>query len=159
MPAFLAFTTICKYAPPLFEHSAIESLRAFVKSSRVLSQSEKNSIPLKTLENAHNLPIRFGTTWNAIPGCFSATSARNSEWFRKMRSTSWSCGKSWVSGSAPEGKSYRLLPNAIDTEVEGSCPNCGVRGKGRKELFFRLIVCEKCSTEGYYHIEYLNPGR
>ena len=57
----------------------------------------------------------------------------------------------------PEGRSYRLcFRTRLDTEVAGVCQNCGVRGKGRKELFLKPVTCQKCGTLGYYHIEYGN---
>ena len=40
---------------------------------------------------------------------------------------------------------------------QGVCPACGVRGKGRKELFFRPVPCKRCGAEGHYHIRYLDP--
>ncbi|MFZ5832720.1 MAG: hypothetical protein ACOY3P_21745, partial [Planctomycetota bacterium] len=37
VPELLPFTAIWTYAPPLFEHSVLESLLTFVNSSRVLA--------------------------------------------------------------------------------------------------------------------------
>ena len=57
-----------------------------------------------------------------------------------------------------EQNSYRLyFRSRLDAEVEGVCPTCGVRGRGRKELFLRPISCKKCGAEGYYHIKYTDP--
>ncbi len=41
-PDLLAIATILKYAPPLFDHAAIESLDELVRSSRLLTQHEND---------------------------------------------------------------------------------------------------------------------
>ena len=64
MPDFSAFTTIWKYAPPLFEHTAIESLFEFVNSSRVLVQSEKNF--LDSIEAARKREQLAHRLWNHL---------------------------------------------------------------------------------------------
>ena len=56
-----------------------------------------------------------------------------------------------------EDGTYRLyLRTRLEADATGVCPNCGVRGKGRKETFFRPVVCQKCGTKGCYHIEYVS---
>ena len=64
IPTFLAFTTICKYAPPLFEHAAIESLREFIKSTRILAQHENDY--LSAIDAARNREKVAHTLWNHL---------------------------------------------------------------------------------------------
>ncbi|MGA2031444.1 MAG: hypothetical protein ABSG68_04245 [Thermoguttaceae bacterium] len=152
-----AFTTICKYAPPLFEHAAIESLFEFVNSSRLLTQSEKSF--LDSVETARKRVQLARRLWNHLerhPGMFQrdirgelGVAPEHAEGIIEV----WD--KLGVVDRMPEDRSYRLyFRTRLDTEVAGLCPNCGVRGTGRKELFFRSIVCKKCGTDGHYHLEY-----
>lgn len=46
------------------------------------------------------------------------------------------------------------LRTRIDELTEGRCHNCGVQGKGRKELFFKSVSCQKCGGDGFYFIIY-----
>ena len=78
-PNFLAFTTICKYAPPLFEHTAIEALDEFVRSTRVLAQHEKDFV--SSVEAARSRENIAHKLWNHLEkhaGTRSATFAQNS---------------------------------------------------------------------------------
>ena len=60
----LAITTICKYAPPLFEHAAIESLAEFIRSTRVLALSEKGY--LCSVETARKREQLAHALWNRL---------------------------------------------------------------------------------------------
>ena len=160
MPDLSAFTTIWKYAPPLFEHTAIESLFEFVNSSRVLAQSEKNF--LDSIEAARKREQLAHRLWNHLerhPGMLQSDIRTE---LGVIQEEAVSIVELWenlgILDRQPEDRSYRLyFRTRLDTEVAGLCPNCGVRGKGRKELFFRSVACQKCGTEGHYHIEYGNP--
>ena len=71
IPALSAFTTICKYAPPLFECAAIESLLEFVNSSRILAQSDQAF--LTSIEAARKQEHLAHRLWNHLerhPGMF-----------------------------------------------------------------------------------------
>ena len=64
IPTLLAFTTICRYAPLLFEHAAIESLFEFIKSNRLLAQHENNY--LSAIEAARNRENVAHALWNHL---------------------------------------------------------------------------------------------
>jgi hypothetical protein len=156
-PDFSAFTTIWKYAPPLFEHTAIEALLEFVNSSRALMQSEKEILTsteaaCKREQLAHRL-------WNHLE--------RNSGMLQRdirtelgaVQEDAVNIVEVWeelgIMDRQSEDRSYRLyFRTRLDTDMVGLCPNCGVRGKGRKELFFRSVTCKKCGTVCHYHIDY-----
>ncbi len=153
-PNLLAFTTICKYAPPLFEHAAIESLDEFVRSSRVLAQHYISSVEAaRSHENiAHKL-------WNHLekhPGTLQYdihTELGVIQEFAAEIVELWE--ELGVIDRRPEDRTYRLwFRTRLDVEVQGVCQQCGVRGTGRKELFLKPLKCRRCGTDGYYHIEY-----
>jgi hypothetical protein len=160
-PDFSAFTTICKYAPPLFEHTAIESLFEFVNSSRVLMQSEKNF--LDSIEAARKREQLAHRLWNHLerhPGMLQRDIRTE---LGVDQEDAVTIVELWdelgILDRQSEDKSYRLcFRTRLDAEAAGLCPSCGVRGKGRKELFLRLAACQKCGTKGYYHIEYGDSG-
>lgn len=157
IPDFLAFTTILKYAPPLFEHVEIESLFDFVNSTRVLLKSEKNYLNL--IEDARKRERLAHRLWNHLerhPGMHQRDISTE---LGVVQEDAVNIVELWnklgILDRQPEARSYRLyFRTRLDAEVAGLCPNCGVRGKGRKELFFRSVTCQKCGSEGYYHIEY-----
>jgi hypothetical protein len=157
IPDVLAFDTICRYAPPLFEHPAIDSLSDFLRSARILSQSEKNfpnsvDVARKRGEVAHTL-------WNHLeqrPGMLQRNIQTE---LGILQEDAVAVVELWddlgILDRQMDGRSYRLrLRTRLDAEVAGLCPSCGVRGRGRKELFFRSISCRKCGVKGHYHIEY-----
>jgi hypothetical protein len=161
-PEFSAFSTIWKYAPPLFEHTAIESLFEFVNSARVLSQSEKNF--LDSIEAARKREQLAHRLWNHLerhPGMLQRDIRTD---LGVIQEEAVHIVELWeelgILDREPEDRTYRLyFRTRLDTEMTGVCPNCGVRGKARKELFFRSIACQKCGQEGHYHIEYANSKK
>ena len=156
-PDPLAFTTIWKFAPPLFEHAVIESLFEFINSSRVLVKSEKNF--LDSIESARKRERLAHLLWNHVD-CHPGVLQRDiGAALGVVQEDAVDIFELWeelgILDRQSEGRSYRLyFRTRLDTEVAGLCPNCGVRGKGRKEIFFRSVACQKCGTEGHYHIEY-----
>jgi hypothetical protein len=64
MPEWLAFKVICKYAPPLFEHTFIETLFEFVKSTRLLAKHENGY--LNAIESALELESNAQSIWSQI---------------------------------------------------------------------------------------------
>ena len=157
IPDFLALTTISRYAPPLFENAAIESLLEFVSSSRVLAQSGKDF--LDSIENARKRIQVAHRLWNHLerhPGILqrdisTELGAAQEDVFNIV--FLWE--ELGILDRQSEDGTYRVyFRTRLDSEVAGSCPNCGVCGKGRKALFFRSIACQKCGAEGYYHISY-----
>lgn len=152
-----AFTTIFKYAPALFEYAVIESLFEFINSSRVLLHAEADYLnSVKAARKQEQLAHRL---WNHIEhhsgmlqrdvrtelGVIPDNAIEIIEVWEKLG----------ILLRHAEDGTYRLIfKTRLDTELTGFCPNCGVHGKGRKELFFRPVKCQKCGTEGHYHIEY-----
>ena len=160
VPNLLAISTICKFAPPLFESFAIDSLLAFVRSNRLLAQHENGYLPRAEAAKARREIARI--LWAHIekePGVFQ----------RDIRVqlgvdqgdaveilTVWE--DLGVIERRPEDRSYRLyFRTQLEAEVQGLCYNCGVRGKGHKVVFLSPTKCQKCGVEGYYHIEYGDP--
>ena len=156
----LPITTICKCAPPLFEHAAIESLAEFVSSTRVLALSEKGY--MSSIEAARKREQLAHAIWRhleehpRVPQCDICATLGVSqehvveiiEFWEELGVIDWQ----------PDGGTDLLFfSTRFDTEMEGLCQNCGVRGKGRKELFFKPVTCQRCGTQGYYHIEYGVP--
>ena len=156
----LPITTICKYAPPLFEHAAIESLADFVSSTRTLASSEKGHT--SSIEAARKREQLAHAIWNCLEKQPGALQSDIYTTLGVTREDAVEIIELWqelgVIDRQPEGRSYRIyFSTQFDTETEGLCPNCGVRGKGRKELFFKALTCQRCGTLGYYHIEYGVP--
>jgi hypothetical protein len=157
IPDLSAFTTIWKYAPPLFEHSAIGSLLDFVNSSRVLVQSGKNF--LDSIEDARKREQIAHRLWNHLerhPGMLQRDIRAE---LGVVQEDAVNIVELWeelgLIDREPEDRSYRLcFRTRLDKEVTGLCQNCGVRGKGQKEAFFRSVVCQKCGVAGHYHIQY-----
>lgn len=156
-PKLMAFTTICKYAPPLFEHAAIESLLHFVKSTRFLAQHEKDF--LSSAKAALVQEQLAQKLWNHLekqPGMLQRNIRTE---LGVIQEEAVKIIELWdmlgIIYRQSEARSYRLhFRTHLDAEVFGRCPNCDVRGKGRKDFLFRSMSCQKCGTEGYYHIEF-----
>lgn len=163
IPSIFAFTTISIYAPPLFEHSAIESLLEFVRSSRVLVQSEDSL--LDVVGDAMKRELLAQKLWNHLD--------RNPGTLQRDVTTELGIAQEdatkvieiWeelgIVDRKPDDGCYRLqFHTRIGMEAVGMCPKCGVRGKGRKELFFQPVTCQKCGITGQYHIDYpVDSGR
>jgi hypothetical protein len=157
IPDFLAFITIWKYAPPLFEHTAIELLFEFVNSSRILSQSGKDFVDsIETARKREQLAHRLWNHLERHPGMLQRDIRTE---LGVVQEDAVNIVELWeklgILDRQSEDRSYRLyFHTRLDTEVVGLCPNCGVRGKGRKEAFFRSVACQKCGEQGYYCIDY-----
>jgi hypothetical protein len=157
VPALLAFTTICKYAPPLFEHAAIESLSEFVKSVRILANHQNDYSG--RIEAARNREQLARTLWNHLENSSGMLQCDIRTELGVVQEDAVEIVELWdvlgVVDRQATDESLRLcLRTRLDSEVTGVCPSCGVRGKGRKDLFFSLITCQKCGVRDYYHIEY-----
>jgi len=157
MPALLSFQVICKYAPPLFEHRVLESLFEFVKSTRLLARHENGYLKASETALEHEEIARL--LWNHLeqrPGAWQRDIGRalglSQEDAVPILETWEELG---VIDREQEVNSYKLyLRTRLDSMVEGICQTCGVRGKGRKEAFFKPTACGKCGTQGYYHIRH-----
>jgi hypothetical protein len=161
VPELAAFATICRYAPPLFEHGAIESLFEFVSSTRVLTQHEKDY--LSSVEAAQKQEQVAHALWNHLEKQQGMLQREIRAELGVAQEDAVAIIELWeelgVVDRQSEDRSYRLyFRTRLDAEVAGLCPNCGVRGRGRRELFFRSFACQKCNAEGYYHIEYGDSG-
>ena len=178
-PDLLAFSTICRYAPPLFEHVVMQMLVGYVKSTRLLAKHENDY--LGKIEAALNREEIARSLWNHIEKQKSTLEHDIHTELGVIREDTVQIVEVWeelgvivrqaedrrcstlvaafhqdgVIGRQPEDRGYRLcLRSQFDVEAEGVCPACGVRGKGRKELFLKRTSCKKCGAEGYYHITY-----
>jgi hypothetical protein len=157
VPILLAFTTICRYAPPLFEHAAIESLHEFVKSTRLLAQHENDY--LSAIEAARNCEEVAHALWNHLekePGALQRDLCKQ---LGTTREYPVKIIELWeelgIIDRQQEDGSYRVhFRTQPDREVVGLCQNCGACGKGRKEVFFGPTTCTECGTKSYFYIEY-----
>lgn len=158
-PSLLAFSIICKYAPPLFAHSFIEELLDFVKSTRLLAKHENDY--LQATEAALQREAIARVVWKHIEQRPGALQRELSKMLEIDQHGAVEIVETWeqlgVITRQQEANSHRLyLRTRLDAEVEGVCPVCGVRGKGRQELFFKPVPCKRCGSEGYYHIMYVD---
>jgi hypothetical protein len=156
-PEWTAFDVICKYAPPLFEHAVIASLFEFVKSTRMLARHEKGY--LQAVETAIECEDIARVLWNLIN---QQPDALQKDIFRSLDYNQQTVARiidKWeelgviIRNNKDVDPKIRLRTR-LDEIVEGICNNCGVQGKGRKELLFKSILCQKCGAECYYHIKY-----
>jgi hypothetical protein len=156
----LAITTICKYAPPLFEHAAIESLAEFIKSTRILASSEKGY--LSSIDAARKREQHAHKLWSCLEKRPETLQCNIHKELGVIHEDTIEIVELWevlgVIDKEPEARSYRLrFRTQLDKEIEGRCQSCGVRGKGQKESFLKPVTCQKCGAKGYYHIEYRDP--
>jgi len=157
MPGLSAFSTICRYAPPLFEHSAIESLSDFIKSTRILAQSENNV--LEWVEAARKREQVARAIWNCLekhPEMLQCDICADLE---VSREEAVDIIELWeelgILDRRPDAESHRLyFRTRLDAEVAGLCPRCGVQEQGRKDSFFQSGACRQCKSEGHHYIEY-----
>jgi hypothetical protein len=158
VPALLAFTTICKYAPPLFEHTAIESLSEFVRSNRILANHENDY--MGRVEAARNREQVAYVLWNHIEKHSGLLQCEIGAELGAVQEDVGEVIELWdvlgVIDRQPTDGSFRLrLRLPLHSDVTGLCPSCGVHARGRKELFFRIVTCQRCGVQGYYHIQYV----
>ena len=154
-PSLLAFRAISKYAPAFFEHAAMETLLTFVKSNRLLANHEQRFLQL--VESALECEEVARVLWNHIEQHTGFLQRNIHETLGIDQDTAVGVLNIWeefgVIFREPECGSYRLrFRTRLDALVEGICPSCGVRGKGRKEVFFRATACKKCGAENHYHL-------
>ena len=154
-PSLLAFTVVCKYGPPLFEHAVIESFFDFAKSNGLIAKHESGF--LKLVEAALEREEAARLLWNEL---YSNPGSLQRDFSRKLGFDHRSAVEIldvWeelgIITRKPRGNSHELyLRFSLDALTEGMCPACGVRARGRREFFFRSGPCKKCGNEGYYHI-------
>ncbi|NQT11240.1 MAG: MarR family transcriptional regulator [Planctomycetes bacterium] len=154
-PRLGSFRVVLKYAPPLFEHNVIQSLYDLVSSARLLAKHENNYLDQVTEALGREEVARI--LWNHLgrhPGFLQSDIRKE---LGVVQDSAVEVVKAWEELGLivrdQEKNSYRLyLRSRLDDPAEGICHHCGVRGKGRKDLFFEPIVCGRCGTKGYYHI-------
>jgi hypothetical protein len=154
-PEFSAFSVICKYAPVLFEHSFIVSMHEFILANRQLARHENGY--LQACEAALELEETSRAIWNHLernPGTLQRDTGPQ---VNVAQPVTRGILELWehlgVIIRVPERGTYRLgFRTRLDVQATGVCHSCGVRGKGMKELFLKPITCQKCNTQGYYHI-------
>ena len=150
-PNFLSFSVICKSAPPLFEHAVINSLLEFVKSTRILAKHE--NAYLQRVQAALDREEIARIIWNHLeeqPGALQRDIRKS---LGVSQETAVEIVELWenlgVVFRKPFENTYELhFRSRLDVEVEGVCQACGVRGRGRKELFLSRVSCKKCGKEG-----------
>lgn len=154
-PEFLSLLVICRYAPVLFEHEILESAAAFVKSTRVLAKHDSDYE--RMIQAALEREEAARVLWDCLEEQPGVLERDVHERLGIPRDRVLAVVERWehlgIVVRAPKHDGLRLfLQSRLDAETEGVCPACGVRGKGRKELFFKPMPCRKCGAEGYYHI-------
>ncbi len=156
-PDFLSFSVICKYAPLLFEHAAIASLSEFIKATRQLARDESGY--LQMVENAIDRERIARLIWNYVeqhPAPLQRDVAGQIAVGQEVViDTLQMWEKLGLILRTHESNTFRLaFWTRPESEAEGICRGCGVRGRGLKERFWKPIKCQRCGTEGYYHIDY-----
>jgi hypothetical protein len=151
----LSFHTIFRFAPPLFEHSVLDAALSFIKSMRQLSKHENGYLHAAVAAIEREELARL--LWNQIerePGIsqrnLCASVHTDSKSVTQIIEIWWEFGL--IVREAAHGSANLTLKTRMNDDTDGMCPSCGVRGKGRKELFLRSIVCRRCGSEVYYHI-------
>ena len=156
-PDWSAFDVICKYAPPLFEHAAIASLLEFVKSTRILAKHEKGYLQTVITAIEHEEIARV--LWSSIdqqPDTLQKDLCKSLEY---NQPTGVRIIDIWeelgvVIRNNDNFDSKIRLRTRLDEIVEGRCQNCGVQGKGRKELFLKSIDLPPFSIPGVMRVSF-----
>ena len=157
VPPLVPFKTICKYAPVLFEHDIIQALIEFIRSNRVLARHEND------YQSAAELALKqedlAWQVWNHLERHPGSGHHEIANGIRTGVVLVIEIIRTWehlgvVDRLDEAGQTKFFFRSSLDSEVEGACHECGVRGKGRKELFYRPIRCKVCGHEGHYHIRF-----
>lgn len=160
IPEWFGFSTVCRYAPVLFEHASIELLLDFVSSARMLAKSEKNFFGL--IEAARERERLAHRLWNYLEHHRGILESEIRANLGAAQEEAVNILETWetlgILDRQFHGEDHRLFfRTQLDTTVMGRCPNCGVVGKGKKGAFFRSVKCQKCGETDYYYIEYVGP--
>lgn len=154
-PSLRAFDVVWTYAPPLFEHSTLESTLTFVRSTRLLAKHvngylEATEAALKREEAARIL-------WNYIegnPGTLERTAVQQLGLDRDVAVTIldvWA--RLAVVTRVPEKNTHKLvLATRLEEETAAICPSCGSRVKARKVHLLQPASCPKCGERDFFHI-------
>ncbi|MDY0166643.1 MAG: hypothetical protein RBS80_08880 [Thermoguttaceae bacterium] len=160
-PEFLCFSVICTYGPPLFEHTALESMYQFVGGTRQLARHENGYLVLSEAALKQEEVAR--ALWNCIERQPGLPQSDLSERCCVPDKTVASIVNVWkqlrIIGCEYRGNEYRLsLCTRLDVEVVGICQHCGAKGNGRKEQFLQPVKCGKCMDVGYCHVRFDEAG-
>ncbi len=155
MPTLLAFSVVCKYGPPLFEHAAIESFLEFAKSNRLIAKHANGFV--EQVEAALEREETARLLWNELDSNAVSPqgSISNKPGFDHRSDVAILEVWEELGIISREAKGYgyesslRFSPDAL---TEGMCSTCGVHARGRRDAFYRPGTCKKCGNEGYYHI-------
>lgn len=154
-PPVAPFQTICSYGPPLFAHDAIEAMISHINSSRYLNRPEFPFVEMTG--DVQKREIDAVTLWSWIetnPG-----GLEQALWHQTgvAQRTGVAILNSWVELGAvrrtPYEDSWNLsFASDLSAQVIGMCPNCGLRGKARREVLYGPIACQRCGVETFYHL-------
>lgn len=158
---FVSFSTICQFAPPLFELAPVESLEAFVRSSRVLVQHEDDY--LSSIQAAQWQGQLACNLWNHLiknPGTLQRSLGSE---LGVIQQKAVEIVEFWeslgiVDRHLNDGSPAIWFRTRLDAETQGLCPECDAHGQGRKELFLKSTKCKRCGSNCYYYIEYDAQG-
>ncbi|HUT94052.1 MAG TPA: hypothetical protein VMY37_31605 [Thermoguttaceae bacterium] len=155
IPELLAFQVICNYAPALFEHAVLESLADFVKSTRLLAKHENGY--LQTVEVAIEQEEVARGIWNYLERRGECQEPDVRKELGLGERSAAGIIEMWahlgIIDCEQQGDTRSLrFRTRLEMVVEGICHACGARGKGPKEAFLRPSCCQRCGTQGYYHI-------
>ena len=161
IPDFLCFNIICNFAPPLFAHEVLEAFHGFVVGTRKLARHEKGY--LAASEAALKREDFARLLWDRIerhPGILKKELLSDTVFpLDVVEGILGVWGQLGVTSSELDSNDHRIfLRTRLDVDVVGACQACGVRGKGRKELFLEPVTCRKCASVGYYHILFRTAG-
>ena len=141
----------------LFEHEVIQALLAFICSTRLLAKHADG------YQSAAELALkREDVAWQVWNHLERHPGTGYDEITRGVRTgvdlvpdilLTWEA-LGILSRSNKDGLNRFFFRSSLDLEVEGVCYGCGVRGKGRKELFYKPTRCKVCGHEGHYHIRF-----
>ncbi len=154
-PELVSFLIIYRYAPSLFEHRIIESLLEFIQGTRLLAKHEAGYLELA--QTALLTEEAAKTLWGTIerhPGILKQDIQHE---FRIKQDLSDHILAMWeelgvIAYQETDGGQAIYLPSCANVQAEGICHSCGMRGKGRKELFYKPVPCTKCGTTDYFCI-------
>jgi ribosomal protein S27AE len=139
---------VLKYAPLLFEHSALDRLENFLKGKRRILQAASSELAAD-IEEARARMWRAHAIWdqlerqekcklNTLRLAFSGT---DEQWTTIIRT--WEL-MGVVASFSTNGIAFLKLATRMDELVVARCPNCGVNARLAKSVLLSAVQCGKC---------------